>query len=146
MGKALHDRQLISGRLAQYLYKQILGWPITFTDLQTLEAEYYKSIIALMEMDDVEYACLDFTVVEEVLGSRKNIELIPGGSEIDVTKQNLVEYLEAMLEYRLVGRVKDQLKELLLGFYDVIPESLLTIFDFQEVSDSYAFLDTISHS
>jgi E3 ubiquitin-protein ligase NEDD4 len=94
-----------------------------------------------MEMDDVEYACLDFTVVEEALGSRKSIELIPGGSEIDVTKENLVEYLEATLEYRLVGRVKDQLKELLLGFYDVIPESLLTIFDFQEVSDSITFLE-----
>ena len=30
-------------------------------------------------------------------------------------------------------RVKPQLTELLLGFYDVIPESLLTIFDFHQL-------------
>jgi E3 ubiquitin-protein ligase NEDD4 len=35
--------------------------------------------------------------------------------------------------YRMMDRVKPQLNELLLGFFDVIPEPLLTIFDFQEL-------------
>jgi HECT-domain (ubiquitin-transferase) len=33
----------------------------------------------------------------------------------------------------VMERVKPQLNELLLGFYDVIPEPLLTVFDFQEL-------------
>jgi len=33
----------------------------------------------------------------------------------------------------MMGRVRTQLTELLLGFFDVIPEPLLTVFDFQEL-------------
>jgi E3 ubiquitin-protein ligase NEDD4 len=33
----------------------------------------------------------------------------------------------------MLDRYKSQLNELLLGFFDVIPEPLLTIFDFQEL-------------
>jgi len=133
LGKALFDQQLISGHMVQYLYKHLLGWPITFADLEYLDPVFYKSLNALMEMEDVEYACLDFTTSEETMGVVNTINLIPDGENVDVTQDNLVEYLESVLQYRLVKRVKNQMKELLLGFTEVIPESLLTIFDFQEL-------------
>merc|ERR1712226_546309 len=60
-------------------------------------------------------------------------ELVPGGSDKEVTNDNYPEYLEALLKYRMLDRVKPQLNELLLGFFDVIPEPLLTVFDFQEL-------------
>jgi len=50
-----------------------------------------------------------------------------------VVESNLPEYIEACLKYRLLGRYEAQLNELLLGFFDVIPKPLLTIFDFQEL-------------
>ena len=84
-------------------------------------------------MDDVEYACLDFSTVEKSMGVINTVELIPNGENTDVTNENLVQYLEALVEYRLMKRVKNQMKELLLGFIEVIPKSLLTIFDFQEL-------------
>jgi hypothetical protein len=37
------------------------------------------------------------------------------------------------MRYRMMYRVKSQLNELLLGFFDVVPEPLLTVFDFQEL-------------
>jgi E3 ubiquitin-protein ligase NEDD4 len=61
------------------------------------------------------------------------VELVKGGSDIDVTNDNFPEYVEACLKYKLMDMVKPQLNELLLGFFDVIPEPLLTIFDFQEL-------------
>ena len=84
-------------------------------------------------MDDVSYACLDFTTVEESMGEVNVIELVPDGTNIDVTNENLVEYLEAIVEYRLFKRLKNQLKALLRGFVEVVPRSLLTVFDFQEL-------------
>lgn len=123
----------MKGHMVQTFYKHLLGWPVTFLDLEHLDPAYYKSIKALMEMDDVEYACLDFTVVEDVMGIHKTVELIPNGESVDVTNKNIVQYLEAVLDYRLVGRVRNQLREMLLGFTDVIPPSLLTIFDYQEL-------------
>ena len=133
MGKALYDGELVTGHMVQTFYKHLLGWPVSFSDLEHLDPAYYKSIKALMKMEDVEYACLDFTLAEDVMGTHKMVELIPNGADIDVTNENIVQYLEAVLEYRLVGRVRLQLREMLLGFMDVIPPSLLTIFDFQEL-------------
>lgn len=133
LGKALYDGELVKGHMVQTFYKHLLGWPVTFSDLEHLDPAYYKSIKALMEMDDVEHACLDFTVAEDVMGTHKTVDLIPNGESVDVTNENIVRYLEAVLEYRLVGRVRNQLKAMLLGFMDVIPSSLLTIFDFQEL-------------
>lgn len=133
MGKALFDRQLVAGHMVRYLYKHILGWPITFADLETVDEEFYKHLKQLTEFEDIEMMCLDFTTVEETLGVKKTIDLIPNGSETMLDNDNLPEYLEACLKYRMLGRVKKQLNQLLLGFYDVIPEPLLTIFDFQEL-------------
>ena len=84
-------------------------------------------------MDDVEYACLDFTTSEEQLGQVTIVPLVHDGENIDVTEDNLIEYLELIIKYRLAIRVENQMKELLLGFTEVLPESLLTIFDFQEL-------------
>ena len=52
---------------------------------------------------------------------------------IDLTGENRAEYLEAYFKYVMLGRIKLQLTKLLLGFYDVVPETLLTVFDFQEL-------------
>ena len=84
---------------------------------------------------DVEYVYADFTVMEETLGVKNTVELVPGGADIDVTEDNLPEYIEACMKYRLLGRYEAQLNELLLGFFDVIPEPLLTVFDFQELGE-----------
>jgi E3 ubiquitin-protein ligase NEDD4 len=77
--------------------------------------------------------CLDFTTAQEMLGHKEEIELVEGGADIELTTENLPEYLEACLKYRMLDHVRDQLNELLVGIYDVIPEPLLTVFDFQEL-------------
>lgn len=134
MGKAMFDRQIVGGHMVKYLYKHMLSWPIMFSDLKDLDEEIYNSLKGLKDMGaDVEYCCIDFTTTEETLGVKSTIELVPGGADIDVTEENLPEYIEAVLKYRMLGRCEKQINELLLGFFDVIPEPLLTIFDFQEL-------------
>merc|ERR1712161_54288 len=119
----------------QYLYKHILGWPIAFGDLESIDDDYYQNLKKVMEMkkEEIEYLYLDFSQQEEIMGVKRTIDLIPDGSNTDLTGDNLPEYLEACLQYRMIGGVKAQLNELLLGFFDVIPEPLLTIFDYQEL-------------
>lgn len=84
-------------------------------------------------MENVEDACLDFTTVEQSMSEVEVVHLIPNGDSVDVTNENLLQYLEELVKYRLVSRISDQLKELLLGFHEVIPKSLLIIFDFMEL-------------
>lgn len=52
--------------------------------------------------------------------------------------------MELVLKHRMLGRVREQLKHFLVGFYEVIPEALLTIFDFQELELLMCGLPTIS--
>ena len=137
MGKALFDRQLVADHMVGYIYKHILGWPVTFGDLAMVDDEYYNNLKQLQTMatsgEDLSMLCLDFTTTQDIMGVKEEIELIPNGANIKVDNDNFPEYLEACLKYRLLDRVKPQLNELLLGFFDVIPEPLLTIFDFQEL-------------
>ena len=51
----------------------------------------------------------------------------------EVTAENLPQYLESNLRYRMLDRTKPQITELLLGFFDVIPEPALTVFDPNEL-------------
>eukprot|EP00804_Cyclotella_cryptica_P004650 CCRYP_019461-RA/>CCRYP_019461-RA protein AED:0.03 eAED:0.03 QI:1846/1/1/1/1/0.8/5/1797/280 len=132
-GKALFDGHLVKGHMVRHLYKHILGWPITFEDLELADEEYYNSLKSLLQVENVEDMCLDFTFTEDAMGMNKVVELKEGGAGINVTNENLPEFLECNLKYHMMDRVKPQLTELLLGFYDVIPEPLLTIFDFQEL-------------
>jgi len=133
LGKALFDGQLVAGHMVRHLYKHILGWPVMFEDLEIPDEGYYNSLKSLLEVDDMEDMCLDFTFTENDLGENRMVDLMDGGEDVPVTNDNLPEFLEANLKYHLMDRVKPQLTELLLGFYDVIPEPLLTIFDFQEL-------------
>lgn len=133
MGRALFDGHLVAGHMVRHMYKHILGWPVMFEDLKLPDEEYYNSLKSLAEVENVEDLCVDFTFTENALGENRVVDLMEGGRDVPVTNDNLPEFLEANLKYHLMDRVKPQLTELLLGFYDVIPESLLTIFDFQEL-------------
>jgi len=133
MGRALFDRQLINGHMVRHMYKHLLGWPITFEDLELDDEDYYQSLKKLVDMDDVSNMCLDFTATEERMGIRHEVDLIENGAMKEVTNDNVAEYLEENLKYRMLNRTKPQMTELLLGFYDVVPEPALTVFDFSEL-------------
>jgi E3 ubiquitin-protein ligase NEDD4 len=137
MAKAVFDRQLVRKHFAKYLYKFILGWPIQLKDLESVDEDYYQNLKALQELaesgEDLSMLCLDFTITSEIMGARQEVELVEGGRDIEVTNENFPEYVKACVRYMLIDRVKPQLSELLLGFFEIIPEPLLTIFDFQEL-------------
>jgi HECT-domain (ubiquitin-transferase) len=137
IGKALFDQHLVSSHMVQFLYKHILGWPITLKDLESIDNEYYTQLKNLQNMvkSGVDIASIDlnFTITEGCMGSHQDVDLIPNGSNISLTNDNVNQYLEACLKYRMMDHIKPQLCELLVGFYEVIPEPLLTVFDFQEL-------------
>jgi E3 ubiquitin-protein ligase NEDD4 len=133
LGKALMDNQITPVHLVQPLYKHIMGWPVSFRDLEQIDDQIYRNLLGMLDMDDVSILGMDFTTTEDQLGVVATIELIPNGSNIEVDNNNCAMYLDAQLKYRLMDRIKSQLAEVLKGFYDVVPEPLLSVFDFQEI-------------
>ena len=87
----------------------------------------------LVTQDDVESLALDFTVCHKYLDYVQNVALIDDGESVAVTLSNRDEYLLLQLKYRLMTSIKDQLRYLLKGVYEVIPRELLSVFDYQEL-------------
>lgn len=133
LGKALMDGQLTPTHLVQPLYKHFMGWPITLKDLEHIDDQVYRNLMELLDFDDVSQLFLDFNISEDKMGEVVNIELVPGGDDIQVTNENLPKYMEAQLVYKLHDKIKSQLLEMVKGFHDVVPEPLLSVFDFQEL-------------
>lgn len=133
LGKALMDGQITPVHLVQPLYKHIMGWPISLRDLEHIDDQIYRNLCELLNMDDVGMLYLEFVTTEDHLGHVETVELVPGGGDMTVDNKNLPKYLEAQLRYRLMNRIRVQLTELLKGFYDVVPEPLMAVFDFQGV-------------
>ena len=61
-------------------------------------------------------------MTEDHWGTAQTIELTADGANCMVTNRNVDEYIQLQMRYRLLERVKEQIKALLVGFYDVIPE------------------------
>ncbi len=53
-----------------------------------------------------------------------------GGEQIQVTHENKREYVQLSAQYRLYSSIKDQIENLLNGFYEIIPRDLITIVSF----------------
>lgn len=122
----------MSGHLARHLYKHLLGWPVTFDDLEH-DGEIHKSLKYVQRYDaGLADLCLDFTWTENYFGKVKLVEFLLEAQTL-TSPENLPEYVECCLEHCMLGRVRPQLTEFLLGFYDVLPEPLLTVFDFKEL-------------
>lgn len=133
LGKAILEEHLVTVHLALPFLKHILGVPISFSDLQFLDDEIYNSAIMIKQIDDIEPLCLDFTVTRIVNGKPEVLELIEGGANIDVTRANRREYLDMLFKYHVLGSVSEQLLSFLTALYDVVPEGLLKLFDYQEL-------------
>jgi E3 ubiquitin-protein ligase NEDD4 len=131
--KALFDRQIVNAHFVQSLYKHLLGWPVVMDDLEALDNDVHSNLLKLLDLDDVSMLELDFTCSVSVLGKAVEEELKPGGTTATVTNETLEEYLSLQCTHRVLTRVKEQVKALVTGFYDVIDAPLLTVFDFQEL-------------
>jgi E3 ubiquitin-protein ligase NEDD4 len=74
-----------------------------------------------------------FSVTEDRFGELITIDLKPGGSEIQVTEENKKEYVEDVVQHRILGRVKEQFNSFMDGFLEVVPKSLVSVFDEREL-------------
>jgi hypothetical protein len=141
LGKALIDRRLTKAYLTLPLFKHIVAAPFTMRDLEFLDAEVYNSLTSMAKMDDetLRSLCLDFTVTQRELDSSDGTlkvvtrELKPNGEAIDVCKANLNEFTQLRLKDRMLISTRNQLAQLLLGVYEVLPQHILSVFDSQEL-------------
>lgn len=133
IGKAIFDCKLLDCHFSRAVYKKILGKSVSIKDMETLDLEYYKSLLWMLENDITDIITETFSIEAEDYGEQKVIDLKPGGRDISVTEDNKQEYVQLVVEYRLLKSVKDQMEHFLQGFHDIIAKDVVSIFDEQEL-------------
>ena len=76
---------------------------------------------------------LDFTVITDEMGHTRVEELKPNGKETEVTKDNRIEYIHLMADYKLNRQIRSQCSAFRKGLRDVIDLDILRMFSYREV-------------
>ncbi|VDN50091.1 unnamed protein product [Dracunculus medinensis] len=90
IGIALFHGKLLDAFFIRPFYKMILGKPIALTDMESVDNEYFNSLIYIKENDPTDLD-LYFAVDEEIYGQTKTVELRKGVKGIhDLIPSNLL--------------------------------------------------------
>ncbi|KAI8081696.1 uncharacterized protein BX664DRAFT_376387, partial [Halteromyces radiatus] len=133
IGKAIYDGRLLDAYFTRSFYKHILNRSVDYRDVEAVDPEYYKSLVWILDNDITDIIDLTFSMEMDDFGTTKVIDLKPGGRDIPVTEQNKHEYVNLVTAQKLTIAIKDQINAFLQGFHDIIPASLIQIFNEQEL-------------
>jgi hypothetical protein len=129
---AIYHKKLIDAFFVRPFYKLILGRSISHADMESVDTEFYNSVIYILE-NDPEPLCLTFTASREFLGQVEEVELKPNGGDIDVVESNKKEYVKLLVKWRFEERISQQMDAIKKGFNDIFPLSNLKVFDEREL-------------
>lgn len=131
-GMAVYHGKLLDAFFIRPFYKMMLGKAIDLKDMESVDSEYYNSLLWIKENDPSELE-LTFCVDEESFGHTSQRELKPNGVNISLTNENKDEYISLVIQWRFVSRVQDQMNAFLEGFNALVPLTLVKIFDEHEL-------------
>ncbi|KAM5326425.1 E3 ubiquitin-protein ligase HACE1 isoform 6-T6 [Glossophaga mutica] len=130
LGLALNHRQLVSIYFTRSFYKHILGIPVNYQDVASIDPEYAKNLQWILDNDISDLGLeLTFSVETDVFGAMEEVPLKPGGESILVTQNNKAEYVQLVTELRMTRAIQPQINAFLQGFHMFIPPSLIQLFD-----------------
>ncbi|XP_057701440.1 E3 ubiquitin-protein ligase Itchy-like isoform X2 [Corythoichthys intestinalis] len=131
---ALFHGKFIDTGFSLPFYKRILNKPLALKDLESVDPEFYNSLIWIKD-NNIEECGLEmfFSVDKEILGEVTTHELKPDGGNIQVTEENKEEYIRLVAEWRLSRGVEEQTQAFFEGFNEVLPQQYLQYFDAKEL-------------
>ncbi|CAK9805958.1 E3 ubiquitin-protein ligase Su(dx) [Anthophora plagiata] len=128
-----HGRFIYSGFTMPF-YKRMLNKKLVMKDIESIDPEFYKSLVWIKENNIDECGLeLYYSVDFEILGQVIHHELKEGGDKIRVIEDNKEEYIRLMTEWRMTRGIEDQTKAFLEGFNSVVPLEWLKYFDEREL-------------
>lgn len=131
---ALFHGKFIDTGFSLPFYKRILNKPLGLNDLESIDPEFYNSLIWIKD-NNIEECGLEmfFSVDKEILGEITTHELKPDGGNVLVTEENKEEYIRLVAEWRLSRGVEEQTQAFFEGFNEVLPQQYLQYFDAKEL-------------
>ena len=134
IGKALFEGCNLECYFVRSMYKMMIGQRLSFKDLEDYDNNLYTGLNwCIQPSSDVESLYESFSTQLDFFGRTEEIDLVPGGRDIDVTNENKEFYVERKAYFHLYKSVQKQMDAFLEGFYEIIPQELVSIFTYKEL-------------
>ena len=123
---------MLDSYFTRSFYKHILGISLSIHDFEDVDPEYYKSLKWIDE-HGVTGLALNFSYSKNEFGNKIIIDLKKDGRNIPVTEETKKEYIDLICYFKMGKIIKSQLEAFLEGFHDLIPKTLISIFNEREL-------------
>ncbi|GAB5590341.1 hypothetical protein Unana1_05241 [Umbelopsis nana] len=133
VGLAIFHRRFLDAFFIVSFYKMILHKKVTLADMESVDADFHRSLQWILDNDITDVLDLTFSTDDDQFGEVVSVDLKENGSEIAVTEENKKEYVDLITEWRVSKRVQEQFKVFLEGFNQLIPQELINVFDEREL-------------
>uniref|UniRef100_A0A3B4TF07 E3 ubiquitin-protein ligase n=1 Tax=Seriola dumerili TaxID=41447 RepID=A0A3B4TF07_SERDU len=131
---ALYHGKFIDTGFTLPFYKRMLDKKPTLKDLESIDPEFYNSIMWVKDNNLEECGVeLYFAQDMEILGKVSTHQLKDDGENELVTEENKEEYISLLTDWRFTRGVEEQTKAFLDGFNEVVPLEWLRYFDEKEL-------------
>ncbi|KAH3666134.1 hypothetical protein OGAPHI_004323 [Ogataea philodendri] len=133
VGLGVFHRRFLDAFFVGAMYKMMLHKKIVLQDLESVDAEIYRSLCWMLDNDITDVIYETFSIEEDRFGEKVTIDLKPNGRNIEVTNENKREFVELKTEWIISRPVENQFKAFMQGFNELIPQELVSVFDEREL-------------
>ncbi|KAG5644449.1 hypothetical protein DXG03_008348 [Asterophora parasitica] len=137
LGKAMYEGILVDVAFAGFFLAKWLGRQSFLDDLASLDPDLYSGLIFLKHYTgNPEDLALNFTIAVDGVpkfGDTKTIDLVPNGSNIAVTRENRLQYIQLVSHYRLTRQIRLQSEAFFEGLSEMIDPKWIRMFNQQEI-------------
>ncbi|KAL7552593.1 hypothetical protein ACHAWF_016755 [Thalassiosira exigua] len=133
LGKAIYESILVEPQFSLPFLNKLLGKQNSLDDLKNLDPEYYKNLQSLRHMSTADINGLGLTFELHDAATAAPIELMPGGSAVSVTRENVIQYIHLVSHQKMNVRGSCQTAAFLRGFRDLIPAQWVRLFSAYEL-------------
>uniref|UniRef100_A0A8C7SLF8 E3 ubiquitin-protein ligase n=1 Tax=Oncorhynchus mykiss TaxID=8022 RepID=A0A8C7SLF8_ONCMY len=132
---ALYHGKFIDTGFTLPFYKRMLNKKPTLKDLESIDPEFYNSIMWCYGNNSLEEGGVELYFAQdmEILGKVSTHQLKDDGEDELVTTENKEEYISLLTDWRFTRGVEEQTKAFLDGFNEVVPLEWLRYFDEKEL-------------
>lgn len=133
MGKALMESVTVPATFTRFIFKVLLNEAPHVSDIVSGDPELAAQLMQLEEEPDVSENNIPFSLSVDTFGEVKEVELMPGGANIQVTNDNRLEFIRLCAQHRLVGATEPYILALRDAFHSLVPARLLGDFTPEEL-------------
>lgn len=133
LGLSIFHRRFVDAFFVVSFYKMILAKKCTLADMESIDAEFFRSLTWVLENPIDGVLDLTFSTEDDRFGETVTLDLKPGGRDIEVTDETKKDYVERVTEWRIEKRVEEQFAAFKAGFNELVPQELINVFDEREL-------------